>query len=215
MIGRAKGGFLTYMDFEKTYSDYSFKVVASLKVVALFRSVKAVPMYFSSRRQSSMPPKTPAIPREVLEPMMRATLLTAQDIRVSMRGDQWNSLQSRNAQVAFLAEFAERECSIQLLNLSLAEAFGLTASHIHTIRAKARKKQKKQKSPHRPLSVTDDQEKAIREMVRERAIAGIYVTQREILNFVETKFRKTLTCGWSECFLKQHSEDIRKTVHAP
>jgi hypothetical protein len=52
-------------------------------------------------------------------------------------------------------------------------------------------------------------------MVREQAIAGIYVTQREVLNFVETEFRKPLTHGWLEYFLKQHSEDIRKAVLAP
>jgi hypothetical protein len=103
-----------------------------------------------------MPLITPAIPREALEPLLRVATLTAQDICAAMRSDQWNTLQSRNAQVAFLAEFAEREYGIQFLNLSLAEAFGLTASHIRTIPAKARKKQK---SPHRPLSLTDDQEK--------------------------------------------------------
>jgi transposase len=117
-----------------------------------------------------------------------------------------------NAQVAFLAEFAEKEYAIQLPKRSLAEAFGLTASHIRTIRAKARKKQK---SPHRPLSLADDQEKAICEMVRERAIAGIYATQSESLNFVATEFRKTLTHGWLQCFLKRHSGDIRKALLMP
>jgi hypothetical protein len=107
-----------------------------------------------------------------------------------MRSDQSNTLQSRNAQTAFLAEFAERECRIQLPNLSLVGEFGLTASHIRTIRAKARKEQK---LPQRPLSLTDDQEKTISEMVRGRAAAGIYVTQREVLNFVQTEFRKALT----------------------
>jgi hypothetical protein len=118
--------------------------------------------------------------------------LTAQDIRAAMRNNQWNTLQSGNASVAFLPEFAERECGIQLPNISLAEAFGLTASHIRRIRANTRKKQK---PPPRPLSLADGQEKAICEMVREPVIAGIYVTQREVLSFVETEFRKTLTHG--------------------
>jgi hypothetical protein len=52
-------------------------------------------------------------------------------------------------------------------------------------------------------------------MVRERVIAGIYFTQTEVLNFVETEFRKTLIHGWLECFLKRHSGDIRKAVLAP
>jgi hypothetical protein len=79
------------------------------------------------------------------------------------------------------AEFTERECGLQLPNRSLSESFGLTASHVSTIRLKARKKQK---APHRPLSLTDDREKAIREILRERAIAGTYVTEREVLNFL-------------------------------
>jgi hypothetical protein len=103
-----------------------------------------------------MPLKTPAIPREALEPLLRAAPLTGQDIRTAMKSDQWNTLQSRNARIAFLDEFAERESGIQLPNLSLAEAFGLMVSHIRTIRAKARKKQK---SPHCRLSLTNVREK--------------------------------------------------------
>jgi hypothetical protein len=122
--------------------------------------------------------------------------VTTQDIRGAMRSDQWNTLQSRNAQTPFLAEFAERQCDIP---------------HPHS----SRKSAKEAKTPHCPFSLTDDQEKAIREMVRERAIAGTYVAQKEVLNFVETEFRKTLTHGWLECFLKRQSRDIRKTVLAP
>jgi hypothetical protein len=116
-----------------------------------------------------MPPKTTVIPREVLEPLLRVTPLTAQDIRAAMRSDQWNTLQSRNAQIGFLAEFAERECGIQLPNLSLAEAFELTAFHICIIHAKARKKQK---LPHRPLNLTDDQEKRSMKWSGNRPLLG-------------------------------------------
>jgi hypothetical protein len=81
--------------------------------------------------------------------------------------------------------------------------------------AQKRKSAKEAKSPHRPLILTNDQEKAIRQMVRERAIAGIYVTQREVLNFVEAEFRKTLAHGWLKCFLKRYSGDIWKAILAP
>jgi hypothetical protein len=83
--------------------------------------------------------------------------------------NRWNTLQSRNVQVAFIEEFGKRQCGIQLPNLSLAEALGLTVSHVRTIRAKARKKQK---SPHRPLSLTGGQDKEILEMVREEPLLG-------------------------------------------
>jgi hypothetical protein len=52
-------------------------------------------------------------------------------------------------------------------------------------------------------------------MVLERVIAGIYVIQRKVLNFVEVEFQKTLIHGRLECFLKRHSGEIRKAVLAP
>jgi hypothetical protein len=121
-----------------------------------FPSVKWVPTGFSLSTTILNAPENSSHSREVLEPLLRATPLTAHDIRAAMTSDQWNTLQPRNAQVAFLAEFAERECGTQLSNLSLADAFGLMASNIRTIRAQARKKQK---PPHRPLGLTDDQKK--------------------------------------------------------
>jgi hypothetical protein len=57
-----------------------------------------------------MPPETATIPREEFEPQLHVTTLTRQDIRALLRSNGWNRLEPRNAQLAFLLEFAATDC---------------------------------------------------------------------------------------------------------
>jgi hypothetical protein len=70
--------------------------------------------HFVLERESLMPPKTAAIPQEEIELRLHAIALLGQDIRTFLRTEGWNRLGSRNAQVAFLLEFAATDCGIQL-----------------------------------------------------------------------------------------------------
>jgi hypothetical protein len=94
----------------------------------------------------------------------------------------------------------------------LAEIFELTPSRVRTICAKAKKPER---PPYRPCAIAEHQEDAVCEMIREGARTGNYVTQREVLNFVEREFRKTLTYGWFESFLRRRAADVRRVVVDP
>jgi hypothetical protein len=94
----------------------------------------------------------------------------------------------------------------------VAEIFNLTPSGVRTIRPKAKKTGK---VPYRPLKLGEDQEAAVCEMIREAAHTGNYVTQREVLNFAEREFRKTLTYGWIDSFLHRNAGEIRRVALAP
>jgi hypothetical protein len=159
-----------------------------------------------------MPPKIAAIPREALGPLLQNTPLSGQDIRALLRSKEWTRLESRNAQVAFLAEFAEFDCGIRLPSTTIADVFGLTASRVRTICIKAKKPEK---PPYRPLTLSVDKEGAVCRMILEGARTGNYVTQRQVLRFVETEFHKVMTYGWLDGFLKRHARDVRRVVVEP
>jgi hypothetical protein len=148
----------------------------------------------------------------MIEPRLSATTLTAQDIRALLRNDEWTSIEARNTQLVFLAEFAQTECGVMLDTACLADLFQLTCSRVRTIRAKA---QRKQKPPHRPLALSNEQESELCQMIRDKALTGSYVTKRELLNYAETNFRATLTYGWIHCFLQRRAGDVRKAIVAP
>jgi hypothetical protein len=86
-----------------------------------------------------MPPKTSAIPPELLQPGLQNTRLPAQDIRALFRAPDWPLLNSRHEQVIFLFDFAGSNCGIGLSNQVLASVFGITPRHVSKIRSKARK----------------------------------------------------------------------------
>jgi hypothetical protein len=129
-----------------------------------------------------IPPKTAAIPQEELEPHLHVATLSGQDIRALLKSEGLNRLEWRNAQVTFLCEFAAPGCGIQLQTPSLAELVGLIPFRVRTICAKAKRTQK---PPYRPLTLSPHQEEALFRMIRNGVRIGNYVTQREVLNFVE------------------------------
>jgi hypothetical protein len=137
-----------------------------------------------------MPPKVAALPREVLEPRLYATGVCAQDIRAMLRSPEWCALQSRNQQVVFMDDFIKNECGITLTAAALGAAFMIKGSHLRKIRSKA---QNKSKAAHRPLALTEDDKSAVIRMIRNGHSSGNYITQRDVLNFVESQFQKGLT----------------------
>jgi hypothetical protein len=71
------------------------------------------------------------------------------------------------------------------------------------------------KAPHRPLGLTDEQEQIACSFIREGSHTGNYVTQRELFNFVEERFRVTLTHGWIQKFLSRHSAGVARAGVSP
>jgi hypothetical protein len=71
--------------------------------------------------------------------------------------------------------------------------------------------------PFRPLKLNVDLEEAVCRMIKNAADTGGYATQRQVLNFTEAEFRKTLTYGWLDRFLhrRRHSHEVRRALLAP
>jgi hypothetical protein len=120
-------------------------------------------------------------------------------------------VEARNAQVAFLLEFAATDHGIQLPSPTLAEVFGLMSSRVRTICAQAKKTQKPR---YRRLTLSQHQQEAVCQMIQNGARTGNYVAQREILDFVETEFQKTVTDSWLDSFLSRRVDELRRIVVA-
>jgi hypothetical protein len=119
--------------------------------------------------------------------------MTAQDVGAVLGSSEWQGLGFRNGQVRFLCEFPETNTASPLSSEDFANIFNIRADHVSQIRHRA---YVKNKSPHTPLKLDPEQETDVVRFIRERFGSQNYVTQRDILNYVEEKFTKTLTPGW-------------------
>jgi hypothetical protein len=90
----------------------------------------------------------------VIEPRLSAAALTAQDVCAFMRNDEWIAIEFRNAQLAFIEQFAKIEFGGRFDPTVLAELFDLTSSRVRTIQANV---QRKQWPPYRPPTLSDQQ----------------------------------------------------------
>jgi hypothetical protein len=123
--------------------------------------------------------------------------------------EEWIAIESRNAQLVFMEEFTQKGCGVTIETTYLADAFKLTRSCIRTIRAKA---QKKQRPPHHPLALYNEQQLQLCEMIQEKTVTGNYGTKRELRNDVEVNFHASLTCGWIRCSLKHRADFVNKQL---
>jgi hypothetical protein len=106
-----------------------------------------------------MPRKAPALPRNITKPRLS---LMPQDIRRLFRNDEWITIESRNTQLVFVEEFAQKDCGVTFDTTCLADVFELTRSRVRTIREKT---QKEQQPPHRLLVLSNEQEFQFCEMI--------------------------------------------------
>jgi hypothetical protein len=73
----------------------------------------------------------------------------------------------------------------------------------------------KKKGPHRPLALDPDQKADIVRFIRKRFGSQNYATQRNMLNYVEERFNKTLTYGWMKRFLDRQKSEVSGVTVAP
>jgi hypothetical protein len=71
------------------------------------------------------------------------------------------------------------------------------------------------KPPHRPTALNHDEIAAVVAFIRNAYSTKSYVTQRNILNFIETTFHKCLTYQWLASFLKTHGDLVCRSVVKP
>jgi hypothetical protein len=72
----------------------------------------------------------------------------------------------------------------------LGQAFGIEPSHVRKIRSKAKKKPK---PPYRSAALNEDQIAAVVAFTENGNRTRNYLTQRDVLSFIETNFQKCLS----------------------
>jgi hypothetical protein len=159
-----------------------------------------------------MPPKVLALPREPIERALCNTGVTAQDVRALLRSDDWCALHSRKKQLVAFYEFVKTEYSRSLTSEVLGQVFGIEPSQVRKIRSKA---EKKPTSPYRPAALNEDQTAAVVAFIENGHRTRNYVTQRDVLSFIETNFQKCLRYQWMASFLKKRANLICRSVVRP
>jgi hypothetical protein len=109
-----------------------------------------------------------------------------------MLNNKWIAIESRNAQLVFIEQFAKTKCGVTIDITVFVALFELTRSRVRAIGVKA---QSQQRSPYRPLALSDEQEFELYQKIRDKAITGTYVRKRELINCIEANFRTNLTYG--------------------
>jgi hypothetical protein len=157
-------------------------------------------------------PKVSMLLREATENKLYQTGIMTQDIPATIRSEAWTGLPSRNEQVVFLHNFAETECGKSLSNQVLGHVFEIQESQMRKIRGKAKTKAR---APHQPLALNSEEENAVIELIEAGSSKGDFVTQRSMLNFIETNFGKCFTYGWVTTFLVRHADCVCRAVVSP
>jgi hypothetical protein len=73
----------------------------------------------------------------------------------------------------------------------------------------------KKKELQRPLALDLDQKADVVCFIRERFGLQNYATQRDVLNYVEERFNKTLTYRWMKRFLDRHKSEVSGITVVP
>jgi hypothetical protein len=156
-----------------------------------------------------MPPKVLAFPRERIERALCNTGVTAQNVRALFRLNDWCALHSRSEQLVFFYEFVKTECNRSLASKVLGQVFGIEPPHVRKIRSKA---EEKPKPLYRPAALNEDQTAAVVAFIENGQRTRNYVTQRDVLGFIETNFQKCLSYQWMDSLLKRHANLICRSV---
>jgi hypothetical protein len=107
--------------------------------------------------------------------------------------------------LVFVYEFVKTEYSRSLTSEVLAQVFGIEPSHVRKIRSRA---EKKTKPPYRPAALNEDQTATVITFTENGNRTRNYVTQRDVLSFIETNFQKSLSYQWMASFLNKHANLI-------
>jgi hypothetical protein len=156
-----------------------------------------------------MPPKILVLPREHMERALCNTGVTTQGVRALLRSDDWWALHSRNEQLVFFYEFVNTEYSRSPISEVLGQAFGIEPSRVRKIRSKA---EKNPTCPYRPAALNEGQTAGVVTFIENGHGTWNYVTQRDILSFIQTNFQKCLGYQWMALFLKKHANLICRSV---
>jgi hypothetical protein len=171
------------------------------KVVTGKSDVHVCLHYFSAAPHFPHARKVPALPREIIEPLLWETGLSVQDIQALLRSNEWNAGAFRNQQAVLFLDFTQIECGGTLSAAQIGKVLRIQAEQV---RCKAGFRGK---CPHRPVALDANQEMVVVDFIRAGYVPGNYVTRRDVPNFIERKFRKYVRFSRILSFLARN-EDV-------
>jgi hypothetical protein len=104
------------------------------------------------------------------------------------------------------------ECKITLLADVLGRALGIEASHVRKIPSRTLKAPT---PPYRPPALNEDEITAVVAFIKSGHSSQNYVTQRDVLRFLETNYQKFRTYQWLSHFLKVDGDLLCRSVVCP
>jgi hypothetical protein len=162
-----------------------------------------------------MPAKQAAVQAEELAERLAAVrpVLPSQDIRAVMRSFPTNEMQSRNSQIAKLADVVLETVGVRLSGLQLGQMFNIKAEQVYKILSKDRRNPASH--PGRPFSLTDGEELRIIQEISRRGNENDFMSRSDILDWIRNFFGKDVTLGWLAGFLERSQNQIRPTKTKP
>jgi hypothetical protein len=137
-----------------------------------------------------MQPKILALPRERIERALCNIGVTAEDVWVLLRSDDWCALHSRNEQLVFFYEFVKTKYSRSLTWEVLGQAFGTEPPHAEKY---VRKLKRNRNLPIGPSHSIKIKKTAVVAFIENGHRTRNHISQRDVLSFIEKNFQKCLS----------------------
>ncbi|KAK8884119.1 hypothetical protein M9Y10_043224 [Tritrichomonas musculus] len=103
-------------------------------------------------------------------------------------------------------------CCISANTKLLATMYNIKEGNVRKIMYKARQNKKLH---GRPFIFDEKTELIIVTEIRTKKDAHEFMTQSQVLRYIEENFNKSLTYGWLNAFIGRHQDSIKKTVVTP
>ena len=159
-----------------------------------------------------MPPKAVALTKDELYERCSSTIISARDVRAFVKDESFLQITTRNEQMIFFKEFLQNVCYISPNAKLLSTVFQIKEGNVRKIMCKARKSKKQH---GRPFIFDAETELIIVTEIRTKKDTHEFMTQSQILRYIEENFNKSLTYGWLNTFIGRHQDSIKKTVVSP
>jgi hypothetical protein len=123
---------------------------------------------------------------------------------------------TKSDQMLFLYTWAKENCPGVMTNDDIAQIYSTTAGNVRTILSRAKTGLvRPYRPPGRPFIMSDEQENGIIRYIQTQSNLNEYVTQCEILKYIEAQYGLIQSHSWFAQFLERHSEEIIRSVAVP
>jgi hypothetical protein len=136
-------------------------------------------------------------------------MLSGRNIRSLLHDVEFQQIEDRNSQMLFLRRFALDECLVLMNNKKLADVDDISVGTVRKIHCVAdRRREAEIGRGARPPALASEQEAEIIDRLLHDASEGKFLTKGELLNEVEERYGKILTCVWVNRFVARNHDAI-------